>query len=248
MENRNYAEELYLQLKQLEEQITDFERDCARRNAAGKTGHAGAPDGRTPAPAFQQQRSGPERLRDLLSAIKEGPATDIPGTLLRENDLPALKQEISTARQYISMLQDIGEKEPAAADGLKTDLALTEPEDRAHNQLETERQEFKSHYDALEQDFEGREKKLLDELRDLGERATKQELELRRLRIDLETAREKMEAAESKASSISMEMLEMNVFNKSAAAALNEKDREISDLKQALKEARSGTGSGAPRA
>lgn len=246
MEHRNYAKELHLQLQQLEKQITDFEQDCARTENSGKTGRGNPSDSPARPSSAQRQWTRPDKLRDLLLSLKEGSGADIAETLLREGDLPALKQEINDAKHYISMLKDML-REPSEESGLRTDLPLTAEEDRAHNQLEAERREFKRHYDALEHDFESREKELMDELRDLGERATKQELELAHLRLDLENTRERMDAAESKASSISLEMMEMNVFNRSSSAAIKEKDLEISDLRQALQEALNGAKRTGPR-
>lgn len=255
MEQRNCAEELYIQLKELEKQITGFELEYGRPAASRKGAADSLPQTAAETPVEAAVPPGTpgrewgnlERLRDLLISLKEGSRTDIAGALLRENDLPTLRQEIAAAKYYISKLQGMLEREPAAEDSLKADLALTEEEDLAHNQLEMERREFKTHYDALEHDFENREKKLLEELRDIGERATKQELELEHMRIELQTTREKLEAAELKASSLSMEMMEMNVFNKSAAVAIKERDMEIGDLKQALQEIRGAAGKAGPQ-
>jgi len=97
----------------------------------------------------------------------------------------------------------------------------------------------KEHYDALENDFEGREKELLDEIRTLREKGTRMALENEKLGIDLSIAQQRREAAEQKASSAAARMTDMDVYNKSAALALREKDQEISDLKQAVEEARS---------
>jgi len=151
--------------------------------------------------------------------------TDTP-TSRRQARLAALSQELGAPLRA-----------PHPAGEVAVDLGLTAGEDHAHNLLEGERRDFKTHYDALEKEFEDREKQLLEENRAQKEAALKSEMETERLRTDLLLAQERRAAAESKASSLALEIMELNVYAKSAAAALKDKDLEIADLKRALEAA-----------
>jgi len=182
----------------------------------------------------------------LLLRIKEQASATLGEAIEKQKDWVEMKKESDKARNEIALLQKkLKEKDQAAAlasaplpaGGLPTDLGLTAEEDKAHNRLEGERREFKRHYDALEEDFETREKELLDEIRALKESTTRQALVNEKLGIDLSIAQQRREAAESKAASAAKELMEMDVYNKSAASAVREKDRQISDLQRALEEA-----------
>lgn len=243
MEDLNTADKVFVELKLLEQRLDDLKRDTERP--------AGAP---VPGPAAKPGELRIEEMRHLLLRIKEQASATLGEAIQKQKEWAEMKRETENARNYISRLRnELKEKErtvapgapppPAGpAAGVRTDLGLTAEEDRAHNQLEGERQEFKKHYDALEQDFETREKELIDEIRTLRESGTRQALENEKLGIDLSIAQQRREVAESKASSAAKELMEMNVYNKSAASAVREKDLEISDLKQALEEARAVAG------
>lgn len=195
-----------------------------------------------------------EEMRVLLARIKEESAAILCETVVKEKKWAEMKQEVENAQNYITLLQNkLKEKEDAAPShgsgpggGARPGPGLTAESDSAHKLLEEERLEFQKHYETLEKDFETSEKKLIDEIRALKESDTKRALEHEKLSVELAIAEEKMQAAESKASSLSIEMMALNVYNKSAAAALKEKDQELSDLKQALEKARSAAaGNGA---
>jgi len=189
-------------------------------------------------------------MRHLLLKMKEESEANYGRAVLKEREWAEMKKEVDNAKSYIETLHtELREKEQAVlsmqndlrtrlAEGVRTDLGLTGEADRAREIVEGERKEFKQHYDALEREFEEKEKELMDEIQELKEADTKRSLEYQRMSMELNAAREKQEAAESKASAASIELMELNVYNKSAAAALREKDAEISDLKQALEEAR----------
>ena len=191
-----------------------------------------------------------EEMRVLLARIKEESTAILCETVVKEKKWAEMKQEVENAQNYITLLQNkLKEKEGAPppdrsgpgagpGGGARPDPGLTADSDGAHKLLEEERREFKEHYDTLEKDFETSEKKLIDEIRALKENDTKRALEHEKLSVELAIAEEKMQAAESKASSLSIEMMALNVYNKSAAAALREKDQEISDLKQSLEKNR----------
>lgn len=243
MEEINTADKVFVELKLLEQRLDDLKKESERP--------AGAPAAGT------VEKSGElriEEMRHLLLRIKEQASATLGEAIQKQKEWAEMKRETDNARNYISRLQnELKEKErPAAsgaapapagpAAGVSTDLGLTAEEDRAHNQLEGERQEFKKHYDALERDLETREKELIDEIRMLRENETRMALENEKLSIDLSIARQRREAAESKASSAAKELMELDVYNKSAASAVREKDREIGELKQALEEARSVPG------
>lgn len=190
-------------------------------------------------------------MRHLLMKMKDESEANFGRAVLKEREWAEMKKEVDSAKSYIETLHtELKEKEQAAlsmqndlranlAEGVRTDLGLTGGADRAREILEGERKEFKQHYDSLEREFEDKEKELMAEIQELREADTKRSLEYQRMSIELNAAREKQEAAESKASAASIELMELNVYNKSAAAALREKDAEIADLKQALEEARS---------
>jgi chromosome segregation ATPase len=190
-------------------------------------------------------------MRHLLLKMKDESEANYGRAVLKEREWAEMKKEVENAKAYIETLHtELKEKEQAVlsmendiraklAEGVRTDLGLTGEADRAREILEGERKEFKAHYEALEREFEQKEKELMDEVQALKEADTKRSLEYQRMSMELNTARERQEAAESKASSASIEMMELNVYNKSAAAALREKDAEISDLKLALENARS---------
>lgn len=248
MEEINTADKVFVELKLLEQRLDDLKKDAVKP--------AGA------APAETPEKPGElriEEMRHLLLRIKEQASATLGEAIQKQKEWAEMKRETENARDQIGRLQNaLKEKERTAAPGatppqarpaagVSTDLGLTAEEDRAHNQLEGERQEFKKHYDALERDFETREKELLDEIRTLRENETRMALENEKLSIDLSIARQRREAAESKASSAAKELMELDVYNKSAASAVREKDREIGDLKQALEDARSAAGSGGNR-
>ncbi|MHB0997303.1 MAG: hypothetical protein ACYC2I_13110 [Elusimicrobiales bacterium] len=190
-------------------------------------------------------------MRHLLMKMKEESEANYGRAVLKEREWAEMKKEVDNAKAYIETLHtELKEKEQAVlsmqndlraklAEGIRTDLGLTGEADRSREIVEGERREFKQHYDALEREFEEKEKELMDEIQALKEADTKRSLEYQRMSIELNAAREKQEAAESKASAASIELMELNVYNKSAAAALREKDAEISDLKLALEDARS---------
>ena len=189
-------------------------------------------------------------MRHLLLKMKDESETNYGRAVLREREWAEMRKEVDNAKSYIETLHtELKEKEQAVlsmqndmrarlAEGIRSDLGLTGEADRARELVEGERKEFKQHYDALEREFEEKEKELMDEIQALKEADTKRSLEYQRMSMELNSAREKQEAAESKASAASIELMELNVYNKSAAAALREKDAEIGDLKQALEEAR----------
>jgi hypothetical protein len=244
MEDMNDVGKVFVELKLLEQQLDGLKND-SKRPAAGA---AAKPEGRR----F-------EEMQHLLLRIKEQASATLGEAIQKQKEWSEMRKETDSARTYISQLQNrLKEKEragpsvsnpPAAgfSGGVRTDLKLTEEEDRAHNRLEGERKEFKEHYDALETDFEAREKELIDEIRTLRETGTRQALENEKLGIDLSIAQQRREAAELKASAAAKELMEMDVYNKSAASAVRDKDREISDLKQALEEARSVAGTSKTR-
>ena len=220
-----------------------------KRNWAGERYEApGAEHGSGQAGNTEESRI--EEMRALLARIKEESTAILCETVVKEKKWAEMKQEVENAQNYITLLQNkLKEKEDAApADwsspgagpggGTRAAGGLTADSDGAHKLLEEERREFKEHYDTLEKDFETSEKKLIDEIRALKENDTKRALEHEKLSVELAIAEEKMQAAESKASSLSIEMMALNVYNKSAAAALREKEQELSDLKQALEKNR----------
>ncbi len=189
-------------------------------------------------------------MRRLLLAMKEESEANFGKAVLKEREWTEMKKEVANAKAYIETLHtELKEKEQAVlsaqnelrsklTEGFRTDMGLNGKPEHAHEVLEKERKEFNEHYAALEKEFEDREKDLMDEIRALKEADTKRSLEYERMSMELSTARERQEAAETKASSASIELMELNVYNKSAAAALREKDAEIADLKQALDEAK----------
>lgn len=189
-------------------------------------------------------------MRRLLMTMKEESEANFGKAVLKEREWTEMKKEVANAKAYIETLHtELKEKEQAVlsaqndlrskmTEGFRTDLGLKGKPEHAHALLEKERKEFNEHYAALEKEFEDREKELMDEIRALKEADTKRSLEYERMSMELSTARERQEAAETKASSASIELMELNVYNKSAAAALREKDAEIADLKQALDEAK----------
>lgn len=255
MENKNNSNNLFVQLQMLENQLTALERSYGVTESARK-GRASLPAQPAAAPetpagtTATAQAPGPiEEMRQLLLRIKEESSATLCESVLKEKKVSDIKKEVDDARDHITALEHkMQEKEQSAAaeraagpfsnGQVKANLPLTAQEDRAHNVLEGERQEFRAHYDALEKDFEATEKRLLEEIRDLRENDTKRELELEKMKTELELALERKQAAESKTSSLTIEMMEMNVYNKSAAAAIRDKDLEISDLKDALEKAR----------
>jgi len=231
MDDMNEVSKVFVELKLLEQQLDDLKKDNDRLAA-----------GTAPGPAESRF----EEMRHLLLRIKEQASATLGEAIEKQKDWAEMKKESDKARNEIALLQKkLREKDQAAArasaplpaGGLPTDLGLTAEEDKAHNRLEGERKEFKQHYDALEEDFETREKELLDEIRALKESGTRQALVNEKLGIDLSIAQQRREAAESKASSAAKELMEMDVYNKSAASAVREKDRQISDLQRALEEA-----------
>lgn len=234
MDYKNTASNLFIELQMLEKQLVTLEKDY----------------GTGPGQGTHPDESRLREIRGLLLRIKEDSAANVCQGAVKEKEWAEMKQEVNNARNYITILQSkLNERESGApsdgkaaddslAGGVRTNLGLTAESDKAHNLLEGERREFKEHYTALEKDFETNEKELIDEIRALKERETKRAMEHEKLNMELDIAREKMQAAESKASSLSIELMELNVYNKSAAAALREKDLEISDLKQALEKAR----------
>ncbi|OGR63127.1 MAG: hypothetical protein A2X31_13670 [Elusimicrobia bacterium GWB2_63_22] len=189
-------------------------------------------------------------MRHLLMTMKEESEANFGRAVLKEREWAEMKKELDNAKAYIETLHtELKVKEQAVlsaqndlrarlAEGVRADLGLNGKPEHAHELLEKERKEFNAHYAALEKEFEDREKELMDEIRAMKEADTKRSLEYERMSMELSTARERQEAAETKASSASIELMELNVYNKSAAAALREKDAEISDLKQALDEAK----------
>lgn len=243
MEDLNTADKVFVELKLLEKQLGDLKKDNER---------PGTDPG--PGPAIKPVESRIEEMSHLLLRIKEQASATLGDAIQKQKEWAELKTEADNSKKHISLLEKkLKEKEQAAppawnvpgaspAGGIRTDLGLTAEEDKAHNRLESERKEFKEHYDALENDFETREKELIDEIRTLREGGTRQALENEKLGIDLSIAQQRREVAESKASSAAKELMEMNVYNKSAASAVREKDLEISDLKQALEEARAVAG------
>lgn len=192
-------------------------------------------------------------MRHLLMKMKEESEANFGKAVLKEREWTEMKKEVDNAKAYIEALHsELKEKEQSIlsmqndmraklTEGVRAEIGLAGETDRTHQILEEERKEFNEHYAALEKEFENREKELLGEIRALKEADTKRSLEYERMSMELTTARERQEAAESRASSASIEMMELNVYNKSAAAALREKDAEIADLKQALEEARSAS-------
>lgn len=196
--------------------------------------------------AGNMEESRIEEMRSLLARIKEGSTAILCETVVKEKKWAEMKQEVENSQNYITLLQnklkEKGDFAPSNWSGPGTGLSggarngpgLTAATDGVHKLLEEERREFKEHYATLEKDFETSEKKLIDEIRALKENDTKRALEHEKLSMELAIAEEKMQAAESKASSLSIEMMALNVYNKSAAAALREKDQEIGDLKEAL--------------
>ncbi len=240
MEELNTADKVFVELKLLEKQLNDLKKDSER------------PSGNSaPGAEAKTAESRIEEMSHLLLRIKEQASATLGEAIRKQKEWAEMKAGMDKERSYIRLLQNkLKEKEQAAppdgdtagagsAGGVRTDLGLTAGEDKAHNRLEGERKEFKEHYDALENDFEGREKELLDEIRTLREKGTRMALENEKLGIDLSIAQQRREAAEQKASSAAARMTDMDVYNKSAALALREKDQEISDLKQAVEEARS---------
>ena len=197
-------------------------------------------------------------MRRLLMRMKEESEANFGKAVLKEREWTEMKKEVENAKAYIETLHnELKEKEQALlskdndlrarfAEAARADLGLTGQQERAHELLEKERQEFKEHYGALEKDFETKEKELMDEIRSLKEADTKKSLEYEKMSMNLAAALERKQVAESRASSASIEMMELNVYNKSAAAALREKDMEISDLKSALEEARATAGRSRP--
>jgi hypothetical protein len=266
MDAKNTVNKVFVQLQLAEKELAELEQDFAQAEADRKSrlearraelpaapGQPGKDPAARNVPPGTDFRPGPaaargegkiEELRHLLLRIKEEASANLGEALLKEKEGGELKKEAEKAREYILILQNkLKEKEQAAPPeagpgAARPDHGLTAESDRAHEQVERERQEFKEHYDALERDFEAREKKLIDEIRALRETETKRSLEYEKLNIELTAALERKQAAESKASSEAIEMMELNVYNKSAAAALREKDMEISDLKQALESAK----------
>lgn len=248
MEEINTADKVFVELKLLEQRLDDLKREAERP--------AGAP---AAGPAAKTGELRIEEMRHLLLRIKEQASATLGEAIRKQKEWSEMKIETENARAQLGRLQnELKERErsgtPAAAPaqarpaaGVSTDLGLTAEEDRAHNQLEGERQEFKKHYDALERDFEDREKELMDEIRALRENETRRALENEKLSIDLSIAQQRRESAESKAAAAAKELMELDVYNKSAASAVREKDREIGDLKQALEEARSVAGRGGGR-
>ena len=235
MDDMNEVSKVFVELKLLEQRLDDLKKDNDRLAA-----------GTGPGPAAKPADSRFEEMRHLLLRIKEQASATLGEAIEKQKDWAEMKKESDKARNEIALLQKkLKEKEQAAAlasaplpaGGLPTDLGLTAEEDKAHNRLEGERREFKRHYDALEEDFETREKELLDEIRALKESTTRQALVNEKLGIDLSIAQQRREAAESKAASAAKELMEMDVYNKSAASAVREKDRQISDLQRALEEA-----------
>ena len=254
MENKNSGNNLFVQLQMLENQLTALERsygvtEADRKGRAPLPGQPAAAPGAPAGNTAVQAPNAIEEMRQLLLRIKEESSATLCESVLKEKEVSDIKKEVDDARDHITALEHkMQEKEQSAAaerapgpfsnGQVKANLPLTAQEDRAHNVLEGERQEFRAHYDALEKDFEATEKRLLDEIRDLRENDTKRELELEKMKTELELALERKQAAESKASSLTIEMMELNVYNKSAAAAIRDKDLEISDLKDALEKAR----------
>jgi len=189
-------------------------------------------------------------MRHLLVSMKEESEANFGKAVLKEREKAELRKELDNAKAYIETLHaELKEKDQTAlslqndlrtklAESAKADLGLNGQAGRAHELLEKERKEFKAHYADLEKDFEDREKELIDEIRSMKEADTKRSIEYERMSMELSTARDRLEAAESKASSASIEIMELNVYNKSAAAALREKEAEIADLKKSLDEAR----------
>ena len=235
MEEMDEVSKVFVELKLLEQQLEGLKKDNERLAA-----------GIGPGPAAKPAESRFEEMGHLLLRIKEQASATLGEAIEKQKDWAEMKKESDKARNEIALLQKkLKEKDQAAAlasaplpaGGLPTDLGLTAEEDKAHNRLEGERKEFKRHYDALEEDFETREKELLDEIRALKESTTRQALVNEKLGIDLSIAQQRREAAESKASSAAKELMEMDVYNKSAASAVREKDRQISDLQRALEEA-----------
>ncbi|MDD5208214.1 MAG: hypothetical protein PHV36_02405 [Elusimicrobiales bacterium] len=242
MEEINTADKVFVELKLLEKQLGDLKRDNERPTGASAPGAGIKPvEGRI------------EEMSHLLLRIKEQASATLGEAIRKQKEWAEMKAEMDKEKSYIRLLQKkLKEKELAVAPdggqpgagfagGVPTDLGLTAEEDKAHNRLEGERKEFKEHYDSLENDFETREKEFLDEIRALREKETRMALENEKLGIDLSIAQQRREAAEQKASSAAARMMDMDVYNKSAALALKEKDQEISDLKQAVEEARSAT-------
>lgn len=237
MEGTDEVSKVFVELKLLEQQLDGLKKDNER-------------------PAAKPDMGRFEEMRHLLLRIKEQASATLGEAIEKQKDWAEMKKESDKARNELALVQrKLKEKEQAAArgaaappaGGLTTDLGLTAEEDKAHNRLEGERKEFKEHYDALEEDFETREKELLDEIRALKESATRQALVNEKLSIDLSIAQQRREAAESKAAAAAKELMEMDVYNKSAASAVREKNREISDLQRALEEARSVAGGGGGR-
>lgn len=239
MEDIESADKVFVELKLLEKQMNDMKRDNERP--------AGAP---APGAETKPVESRIEEMSHLLLRIKEQASATLGEAIRKQKEWAKMKAEMDKERGYIRLLQKkLEEKglagppdgDPAgagSAGGVPTDMELTAEEDKAHNRLEGERKEFKQHYDSLENDFEAREKELLDEIRSLREKETRMALENEKLSIDLSIAQQRREAAEQKASSAAARMMEMDVYNKSAALAVKEKDQEISDLKQAVEEAK----------
>lgn len=190
-------------------------------------------------------------MRRLLVSMKEESEANFGKAVLKEREKAEIKKELDNAKAYIETLHsEIKEKDQTAlslqndlrtkmTESAKADLGLNGQPARAHELLEKERKEFKAHYADLEKEFEDREKELMDEIRGLKEADTKRSIEYERMSMELSTTRDRLEAAESKASAASIEIMELNVYNKSAAAALREKDAEIADLRKSLDEARS---------
>ncbi len=240
MQDTNTADKVFVELKLLEKQLDDLKKDNQR------------PTGNSAAGAeVKPVESRIEEMSHLLLRIKEQASATLGEAIRKQKEWAEMKAEMDKEKSYIRLLQKKlkgnqltappdGDRPGAGfAGGVPTDLGLTAEEDKAHNRLEGERKEFKEHYDSLENDFETREKEFLDEIRSLREKETRMALENEKLGIDLSIAQQRREAAEQKASSAATRMMDMDVYNKSAALAVREKDLEISDLKQAVEEARS---------
>lgn len=232
MENNTEVKSVFVELQLLEKRLAELETDYAAAEAERR--------GRPGAAAENPEGARIAEIRRLVARLKEDATCDSCDAVLKEKQLADLKKDAAQAQARLAALSQelkAPRRAPHPAGEVAEDLRLTAGEDHAHNLLEEERRDFKTHYDALEKEFEDREKQLLEENRAQKEAALKSEMETERLRTDLLLAQERRAAAESKASSLALEIMELNVYAKSAAAALKDKDLEIADLKRALEEA-----------
>ncbi|MBI4352032.1 MAG: hypothetical protein HY550_11380 [Elusimicrobia bacterium] len=223
-------------VERAEKQLAELEAEFARKEAELKRRLEARRTELQARSAAAGNAAGKEaELAGANSALKE--------TLeLREKKIEELRRLLLLRKEGTDAAPETaaaGEREPGGT--------LTGEADRAFELLGKERREFEEHYAVLERGSEAREKELLDEIRVLKEAAAMKSREYEKMCTDLLLAREKEQAALSRASSAAIELMELNVFNKSAAEALKEKELEINDLKRAYEKTRAdaaGGGSG----